>query len=52
LPLREIFAVLAICPAVFVVCIFAVGRMHSSMLRDEAITAAGTSDWVREPSSA
>lgn len=32
LPVRYIFAVLAICPAVFVVCIFIVGRIHSSML--------------------
>jgi AAHS family 4-hydroxybenzoate transporter-like MFS transporter len=35
LPVRYIFAVLAICPAVFVVCIFMVGRIHSSMLRRE-----------------
>jgi hypothetical protein len=27
--------VLAICPAVFVVCIFIVGRLHSSILRRE-----------------
>ena len=36
LPVRNIFAVLAICPAVFVVCIFIIGRIHSSMLRGEA----------------
>ena len=36
LPVRYIFAVLAICPAVFVVCIFIVGRIHSAMLRGEA----------------
>jgi MFS transporter, AAHS family, 4-hydroxybenzoate transporter len=36
LPVRYIFAVLAVCPAVFVVCIFMVGRIHSSMLRREA----------------
>ncbi len=35
LPVRYIFAVLAICPAVFVVCIFIVGRIHSSILRRE-----------------
>ena len=35
LPVRYIFAVLAICPAVFVVCIFVVGCIHSSMLRQE-----------------
>jgi len=33
LPVRDIFAVLAICPAVFVVCIFAIGRIHSALLR-------------------
>jgi AAHS family 4-hydroxybenzoate transporter-like MFS transporter len=52
LPVRNIFAVLAICPVVFVVCIFAVGRMHSSMLRDEPTTPVGTSDWPKEASSA
>ena len=52
LPVRNIFAVLAICPAVFVVCIFAVGRMHSSMLRDEATDPVGTSDWAKEANSA
>ncbi len=40
LPVRYIFAVLAICPAVFVVCIFIVGRIHSSMLRGEADSLA------------
>ena len=42
LPVRDIFAVLAICPAVFVVCIFIVGRIHSSMLRCEAQALAPT----------
>jgi AAHS family 4-hydroxybenzoate transporter-like MFS transporter len=42
LPVRDIFAVLAICPAVFVVCIFIVGRIHSSMLRHEAQAVAPT----------
>jgi MFS transporter, AAHS family, 4-hydroxybenzoate transporter len=32
LPVREIFAALAVCPAVFVVCIFMIGRIHSAML--------------------
>jgi MFS transporter, AAHS family, 4-hydroxybenzoate transporter len=42
LPVRYIFAVLAVCPAVFVVCIFIVGRIHSSILRREpqALAAA------------
>jgi MFS transporter, AAHS family, 4-hydroxybenzoate transporter len=38
LPIRYIFAVLAVCPAVFVVCIFIVGRIHSSLLRHETDT--------------
>jgi len=42
LPVRDIFAVLAICPAVFVVCIFIVGRIHISMLRREAQALAPT----------
>src|SRR5207237_424834 len=37
LPVRSIFAVLAICPAIFAVCIFAVGRIHSRMLGREAL---------------
>jgi AAHS family 4-hydroxybenzoate transporter-like MFS transporter len=32
LPVRSIFAVLAICPVVFVVCIFAIGRIQSRIL--------------------
>ena len=42
LPVRYIFAVLAICPAVFVVCIFIVGRLHSSILRRETQALAPT----------
>jgi AAHS family 4-hydroxybenzoate transporter-like MFS transporter len=42
LPVRDIFAVLAICPAVFVVCIFIVGRIHSLMLRQECQALAPT----------
>ena len=37
LPVRNIFVVLAICPAIFAVCIFAVGRIHSRMLGREAL---------------
>jgi len=36
LPVRNIFIVLAICPAVFTVCIYAVGRMHQRILGREA----------------
>jgi MFS transporter, AAHS family, 4-hydroxybenzoate transporter len=52
LPVRNIFAVLAICPAVFVVCIFVIGRIHSSMLRDELVESGGEGNWAKEPSSA
>jgi MFS transporter, AAHS family, 4-hydroxybenzoate transporter len=46
LPVKHIFAVLAICPAIFAVCIYALGRMHSRMLGREAIAV------VAEPSHA
>jgi AAHS family 4-hydroxybenzoate transporter-like MFS transporter len=39
LPVRDIFAVLAVCPAVFAICIYFVGRMHSRILGREALAA-------------
>jgi MFS transporter, AAHS family, 4-hydroxybenzoate transporter len=39
LPVRAIFAVMAVCPAVFVVAIVGVGRLHAGMLRREALSA-------------
>jgi MFS transporter, AAHS family, 4-hydroxybenzoate transporter len=39
LPVRDIFAVLAVCPAVLAVCIYIVGRMHRRILGREALTA-------------
>jgi len=43
LPVRDIFAVLAICPAVFAICIYIVGRMHRHILGREALAiSAGT----------
>ena len=36
LPVRNIYAVLAICPAIFAICIYCVGRIHSSILGKEA----------------
>jgi len=43
LPTRNIFAVLAICPAVFVICIFVVGRIYNAMQHeDERGTSAAT----------
>jgi len=46
LPVKHIFALLAIFPAIFAVCIYLIGRMHSRMLGKEAIVA------VAEPSHA
>ena len=40
LPVRNIFVVLAICPAVFAVCIYAVGRMHRRILGREVLDEA------------
>jgi hypothetical protein len=40
LPVRNIFAILAICPAVFVLCILIIGTVHTRILKRE--TAAGT----------
>lgn len=37
LPVRNIYAVLAVCPAIFAICIYFVGRMHRSMLGREAL---------------
>jgi AAHS family 4-hydroxybenzoate transporter-like MFS transporter len=39
IPVKHIFALLAILPAIFAVCIYAVGRRHSSMLGREALVA-------------
>ena len=35
LPVRNIFAILAVCPAVVLVCVFFIGRVHSRQLRQE-----------------
>ena len=40
LPVRYIFAVLAVCPFIFAICIYAVGRMHSRILGRETTAAA------------
>jgi AAHS family 4-hydroxybenzoate transporter-like MFS transporter len=44
LPVRHIFAVLAVCPAIFAVCIYLVGRMHTRMLGIEALAALEESE--------
>jgi MFS transporter, AAHS family, 4-hydroxybenzoate transporter len=43
LPVRNIFAVIAICPAVFVVCILIIGTMHTRILQRERAAAASKS---------
>ncbi len=54
LPVRHIFAVLAICPAVFAGCIYVVGRMHSGMLGRETLEVVKETDALPEgrPASA
>jgi AAHS family 4-hydroxybenzoate transporter-like MFS transporter len=39
LPVRDIFAVLAVCPIVMAICIYSVGRMHRRILGREALAA-------------
>jgi sugar phosphate permease len=39
LPVRDIFAVLAMCPAVLAISIYMVGRMHRRILGREALAA-------------
>jgi AAHS family 4-hydroxybenzoate transporter-like MFS transporter len=41
LPVRNIYAVLAVCPAVYAICIYAVGRMHRRIIGREALAMAG-----------
>jgi MFS transporter, AAHS family, 4-hydroxybenzoate transporter len=40
LPVRNIYAVVAICPAVFVLCILAIGKMHTKILGRESKSEA------------
>jgi AAHS family 4-hydroxybenzoate transporter-like MFS transporter len=51
LPVRNIFAVLAICPAVFVVCILIIGIMHTRILRREAMAAVNSTPPVSDAAS-
>jgi len=44
LPKPEIFAVLAICPFVFVICIFVVGRIQSRIMRHEHVSAGAAAN--------
>jgi AAHS family 4-hydroxybenzoate transporter-like MFS transporter len=49
LPVRNIYAVLAVCPAVFAVCIHAVGRRHSRMLGREILPAQAKPEAAEAP---
>lgn len=46
LPVRDIFAVLAVCPAVFAVCIYIVGRLHRRILGREALAAVDDAELI------
>lgn len=46
LPVRYIFAVLAVCPAFMAICIYIVGRMHRRILGREALAAAESANGV------
>jgi len=41
---RDIFAVLAVCPVVMAICIYIVGRMHRRILGREALAATESAD--------
>jgi MFS transporter, AAHS family, 4-hydroxybenzoate transporter len=40
LPVRNIFAILAICPVVVLICVFLIGRIHTRLLREETTLQA------------
>jgi len=40
LPVRDIFAILAICPVVVLICVVLIGRIHTRLLREERLVAA------------
>ncbi len=44
LPVRYIFAVLAVCPALMAICVYIVGRMHRRILGREALAATESAD--------
>jgi AAHS family 4-hydroxybenzoate transporter-like MFS transporter len=46
LPVRNIFTVLAVCPAVFAISIYVVGRMHRRILGRESIAVIAPADTV------
>src|SRR4029077_16969760 len=44
LPVRDVFAVLAVCPIIMAICIYAVGRMHRRILGREALATVESPD--------
>ena len=40
LPVRSIFAILAVCPAVVLICVIMIGRIHTRLLREESTLQA------------
>lgn len=46
LPVRYIFAVLAVCPAFMAICVYLVGRMHRRILGREALAASESANRV------
>jgi AAHS family 4-hydroxybenzoate transporter-like MFS transporter len=40
LPVRNIFAILAVCPVVVLICVFLIGRIHTRLLRAETLVEA------------
>jgi len=51
LPVKHIYAVLAVCPAIFAICIYAVGRMHSRILGREALAVGAGQSAIPATSS-
>ena len=51
LPVRDIFAVLAVCPVVMAICIYIVGRLQRRILGREALAAAESAEACSSPRS-
>ena len=50
LPVRNIYVVLAVCPAVFAISIYAVGRMHRRILgRESTAIANAAAELLKAP---
>ncbi len=47
IPVRNIYAVLAVCPAIFALCIWLAGRKHRLILKREALAAEEPRLWMK-----